>query len=253
MREDVGDIDELAWSIRKHGVLQPILLTERKNGYLLVCGHRRVAASRRAGLTHVPAVVKEMTEEERVEIMIVENVHRKYLSPLEEAHAFTKMMEKGSSQVKVGSRIGKSQMYVSNRLALLKCEEEVQQKVHKGELSLHKAINVNRIPREKNRENEKHRDPTERWQTYYIDRLIGWLEAGRIADDRVINDKLRLLGRALKAYAGKGEKGKPVKGLPAGIKMCEGCGTVVDVKLRCECHGDLCEGCVAKVHEEDAA
>lgn len=265
MREDVGDLDELAWSIRKHGILQPLLLTERKGVNLLVCGHRRLAAARRAGLDEVPVVFQDLTEDERLELMLVENVHRKYLSPLEEAHAFKKMMGKlDLTQIDIASRVGKSQMYVSTRISLLSLPEDVQQKVHKGELSLYKAVGQTRTPNARTT-GEKLRDGLERWYIYYIDRLVGWLEAGRIdIEDDVIFGKLELLSRTLKALpdrAPKFQKQHVHEGrsdgdyrdddpdIVAKVPMCNWCGTVVDVSRCCGPHGDLCTSCKARGHK----
>lgn len=264
MREDVGEIDELSWSIRKHGILQPLLVTKREGGYLLVCGHRRLAAARRAGLTEVPCVEKDMTDDERFELMIVENVHRKHLSPLEEAHAFEKMIAGGALQVDIATRIGKSQMYVSARMSLLKCDPEIQQKVHKGELSLYKAIDETRS-RYTPRPDRDQGDRTLRWQIYYIDRLVGWLEAGRIdLQDGAIFDRLSLLSRTLKALpdrarlvegsAGFGhDDGEPDEDDPHILEntpMCNRCGTVKGyIRKCCDDHDqELCPPCVEETH-----
>lgn len=252
MREDVGEIDELSWSIRKKGVLQPLIINEIGGRFELIAGHRRLAAARRAGLAKVPCIVHAaLTEDERLDIMVHENVHRKSLSPLEEAHAFEKLMSKGATQTEVGHRIGMSKFYVQVRVELLRCDEETQQKVHRGELSVYKAVDVNRKPRGSDKRRVD--DPNKRWQHHYIDRLVGWLEAGKVnLDDDETFKRLTLLSRALKALAerktSKGQGG----GLPAGVKMCETCGTVVDVEECCEEHGDLCGKCKAEAHGEAA-
>lgn len=263
MREDVGDIAELAESIRKHGILQPLLVTKRKRKYLLVCGHRRLAAARRAGLLKVPIVARELTDDERLELMIVENVHRKHLSPLEEAHAFEKLMERGDTQDDVAARIGKSQTYVSFRISLLKCDEDIQQRVHKGELSLQRAIETTRDPygpHAPKMSGESNRAPANvRWQIYYIDRLVGWLETGRIPKDDNVLERLILLGRALKAFSQRLAETKDPKrhdgddpNIVANIPMCNHCGTVVGVGECCKEHGQMCETCKEEEHGEAA-
>lgn len=251
MREDVGEIEELEWSIRKHGILVPLLVTERKGHLLLVGGHRRLAAARRAGLQDVPVVSKEMTEEERLELMLTENIHRKHLSPLEEAHAFEGFIKKGQTQMEIGSRIGKSQVYVSNRMLLLNCDPDVQRKVHRGELALTRAIDPLRVRRSGGGHNEHKDDGEQRWQLYYIDRLVGWLETGRIRDDEEIASKLQLLGRTLKAFVDRAAS-EISKSLPAGVHMCDRCGTVVGVSDCCKEHGELCEECKDEAHGEAA-
>lgn len=250
MREDVGEIDELSWSIRNKGVLQPLILNETDR-LELIAGHRRLAAARRAGLKKVPCIVhRDLTEDERLDIMVHENVHRKSLSPLEEANAFRKLADKGATQAEIGHRIGKSAFYVQTRLALLQCDEETQQKVHRGELSIYKAVDVVRKPRGSDKRRVD--DPNKRWQHHYIDRLVGWLEAGKVnLDDDETFKRLMLLSRALKALADRKSK-RAAGGLPQGIKMCETCGTVVDVEECCEEHGDLCGKCKAEAHGEAA-
>lgn len=254
MREDVGEIDELSWSIRKKGVLQPLIINEIAGRFELIAGHRRLAAARRAGLAKVPCIVhKDLDEDERLDIMVHENVHRKALSPLEEGHAFEKLMSKGASRTDVGHRIGKSAFYVQVRLELLRLDEEIQQKVHKGELSVYKAVEVQRKPAGPKGQAGHKLDPNVRWQHYYMDRLTGWLEAGKVdLDDEETFNRLTLLSRALRALADrKASKGKG-GGLPAGIKMCETCGTVVDVAECCAEHGDLCPKCKQEAHGEAA-
>lgn len=256
MREDVGEIDELSWSIRKHGVLQPLLINETDGRLELVAGHRRLAAARRAGLAKVPCVIRTgMTEDEVLDQMIHENVHRKSLSPLEEAHAFEKLMSKGATQTEVGHRIGKSKFYVQVRVELLRCDEETQQKVHRGEMSVYKAVDVNRKPSGPKGDAGHKLDGNVRWQHYYMDRLTGWLEAGKVdLDDDETFNRLTLLSRALKALAER-KSSKAMGGglpLPQGVRMCETCGTVVDVEECCDEHGDLCMKCKAEAHGEAA-
>lgn len=253
MRDDVGDIDELSWSIRKHGILQPLLVRPCSDGYELVFGHRRLAAARRAGLAEVPVIVKDLSDDEALEEMIVENVHRKHLSPLEEGWAFEKMVDKGLTQYEVASRIGKSQTYVSNRLKVLELEPELRDRVHKGEVPLLKALDANREHRLPGGRHKETRPGELRWQIYYVDRLINWMEAGRLIDDDMLAERLILLSRALKAFA---ERGSTRSGggasLPPGIHMCEQCGTVVDVSECCDEHGELCPRCKEHEHGEAA-
>lgn len=116
-------------------------------------------------------------------------------------------------------------------------------------MSLYKAVDV---IREKRRRPKEHSKPGElRWQIYYIDRLIGWMEAGRLIEDDMLAERLMLLAEALQAFAHSLQK-KTRSKLPQGILMCETCGTVVDVEECCDEHGDLCGKCKAEAHGEAA-
>lgn len=128
----------LAESIRQHGVLQPILVSEDRPGrYLLITGERRLRAARIAGLTVVPAVIREHLEgAEQLELALVENLQRRDLTPLEEARAFEHLRTSlGLSQQEIADRVGMDRSTVANSLRLLKLPIEVQEMVERGELS----------------------------------------------------------------------------------------------------------------------
>lgn len=202
MRLDADDIDELAESIKAIGLLQPLVLNE---DLVLVCGHRRFAACRRAGLTEVPATVRAFTDEEAFVALFTENVHRKHLTPLEEAIALKKLAARGLTGKEISALIGKSQMYVSTYLALLELSDELQQMVHRGEMSIWKAVDATR-KRHGGRASSI-TDGNARWQASHLDRVISILEAGKIADDKRIEDRLRLLFKALASYFGTSTEG----------------------------------------------
>ncbi len=121
-------LDELAASIREHGVLQPILVRPRGGDqYQLVAGERRWRAARRAGLPTVPALVEELDDEAALEIAVIENLQREDLSPLEEAAMYEKMVgEHGYSIRKLAQKLGKDKGYLENRLRLAGAPEEVR-------------------------------------------------------------------------------------------------------------------------------
>ncbi|MBK7885509.1 MAG: ParB/RepB/Spo0J family partition protein [Chitinophagaceae bacterium] len=99
---------ELVESIKTNGVLQPILVRPKGKGYMLVCGERRYRATKEAGLTEVPAVIREMTDDEALEAQIIENLQRKDVHPMEEAVAFNSLIEnKKYSVIEVAARVGK--------------------------------------------------------------------------------------------------------------------------------------------------
>ena len=134
---DEDALNELADSIAKHGVLQPLLVRPLLNGgYQLVAGERRWRASRIAGLTEVPVVIKELTDAQVAELALVEHVQRADLNPLEEANGYKELSEKyGYTQDEISSMVGRSRSAVANALRLLSLPSEVQELVMKGELS----------------------------------------------------------------------------------------------------------------------
>lgn len=134
---DEDALAELSESILKHGVLQPLLVRPMLDGsYQLVAGERRWRASRMAGLTEVPVVIKELTDAQVAELALVENVQREDLNPLEEANGYKELSEKyGYTQEEISEIVGRSRSAVANALRLLALPEEIQDMVMKGELS----------------------------------------------------------------------------------------------------------------------
>ena len=137
-RFDDKALAELAESIRKHGVLQPILVSEDRPGhYLLITGERRWRAARVAGLATIPAVIREQLEgSEQLELALVENLQRRDLTPLEEARAFEHLRTSlGLSQQEIADRVGMDRSTVANSLRLLKLPTEFQELVERGDLT----------------------------------------------------------------------------------------------------------------------
>lgn len=134
---DEQALSELADSIGKHGVLQPILVRPLKGGtYQIIAGERRWRASRMAGLREVPVIIKDVTDDEVVELALIENLQREDLNPLEEALGYRELMERcGYSQEELSRRIDKSRPAITNALRLLKLPEEVQMLVRENKLS----------------------------------------------------------------------------------------------------------------------
>ena len=134
---DDEKLTELTQSIAKHGVLQPLLVRPMPDGsYRLVAGERRWRAARTAGLSEVPVVIKEMTDEEAAVFALVENLQRADLNPVEEAQGMRRLMDDfGLTQEQVSERVGKSRPAVANALRLLKLPSQVLESVSSGELS----------------------------------------------------------------------------------------------------------------------
>ena len=134
---DQTALEELADSIRQHGVLQPLLVRPLPNGaYQLVAGERRWRASRLAELKEVPVIIKELTDTEAMEIAIIENLQREDLNPIEEAEGLQTLIDKcGFTQEEVATSVGKSRPAITNALRLLKLPEDVREMTKKGEIS----------------------------------------------------------------------------------------------------------------------
>lgn len=129
-------LNDLASSIQQHGILQPIVLRQTVQGYYIVVGERRFRASKLAGLTEVPAIIKELSDEDMMELAIIENLQREDLNAIEEAESYKKMMtDLNITQQEVARRLGKSRPYIANMLRLLQLPKNVAQMVQHGSLS----------------------------------------------------------------------------------------------------------------------
>lgn len=121
---------ELADSIKQFGVLQPLLVRKQKDYYEIIAGERRWRAAKMAGMKEVPVIVKEFTEQEIVEIGLIENIQRENLNPIEEAMAYKRLMEEfGLKQDEIAERVSKSRTAVTNSMRLLKLDDRVQQMI----------------------------------------------------------------------------------------------------------------------------
>lgn len=142
-----GKLEELADSIRQYGVLQPLVVTrheiEKEDGgiateYELIAGERRLRASRIAGLSQVPVIIRTSDESDKMklELAIIENLQREDLNPMDRAHAFRRLVKEfGLKHGEIGKKVGKSRVYVSNTLRLLSMPEDIQQALQEGRIS----------------------------------------------------------------------------------------------------------------------
>jgi ParB family chromosome partitioning protein len=136
MAMDREQLAELAASIKVHGLIQPLIVHETVEGFVLIAGERRWRASRLAGLETVPVIVKETTPQDMLELALIENIQRADLNPLEEAHAYRQLIDEfGLTQEDVAERVGKARSTVANLLRLLSLPEAVQAAVVDGRLS----------------------------------------------------------------------------------------------------------------------
>ena len=133
---DLDALEALAESIRRHGVLQPVVVIETLDGYQLVAGERRVRAAEMAGLERIPAIVREAADHAQLELALVENIQRTDLGPLDEANAFRRLVDEfGMTQEDVASRMGRSRSAVANTMRLLDLAAEVQAAIGDGRIS----------------------------------------------------------------------------------------------------------------------
>ena len=129
-------IEELADSIREHGIIQPIVVRKKTKGYEIVAGERRWRAAMKAGLSEVPCLLRELTDEQNMLIAIIENMQREDLNPIEEAEGLNQMIHSfDMTQDQVSKSVGKSRPYITNSLRLLKLPEYIREKVSEGEMT----------------------------------------------------------------------------------------------------------------------
>lgn len=125
---DKENINELAESIKNHGIIQPLILKKQENNYIIVAGERRFRAAKMLGLKEVPAIIMDLTEKEILEIALIENIQRENLNPIEEAIAYKKLLsEFDLTQNELSQRIGKSRTAITNTMRLTNLDSRVQQ------------------------------------------------------------------------------------------------------------------------------
>lgn len=170
---DEDALNELAKSIRQHGIIQPLVLRKVGNKYEIIAGERRYKASFIAGLTKVPAVVIDLNDNESAEVAIVENIQRKNLSALEEAKSYKKLLDRGYlTQDELAIKMGKTQGSISNKLRLLNLTDVVQNALLNNEISERHARSLLRLEDPEEQEEVLHRIVTERLNVRDTDTLI---------------------------------------------------------------------------------
>lgn len=133
-------LNELAESIKKHGVIQPIVVKAEGENFEVIVGERRLRAAKIAGFSEIPAVVKEYRDDELLEIALIENIQREDLNPIEEAMAYKMILERQNiTQEELSKRVGKSRSYIANMVRLLELPEDVKEGVSRGTISVGQA------------------------------------------------------------------------------------------------------------------
>lgn len=134
---DEEKLSELAESIKEHGLFQPIIVKKSIKGYELVAGERRTKAAKLAGFTEIPAIIKDYTDEEMMEVALLENIQREDLNPIEEAEAYDNIIKKSSlTQEELAKKVSKSRSYITNVLGLVNLPEQVKTLVAEGKISM---------------------------------------------------------------------------------------------------------------------
>ena len=149
LRMDDEALASLAESIRQHGVIQPILVTETIDGYQLVAGERRVRAARMAGLDRIPAIVRQLADRQQLELALVENLQREDLDPIESARAYRQLIDEFAfSQDDLATRVGRARSTVANTLRLLELHQGVQDAIADGAITEGHARALGGLPNE---------------------------------------------------------------------------------------------------------
>ncbi|MDD2377675.1 MAG: ParB/RepB/Spo0J family partition protein [Bacilli bacterium] len=139
-------LQELSSSIKEYGVFQPIIVKKSIKGYEIIAGERRVRASRLAGLEKIPAIIRNFTDEEMLEISLLENLQRENLSAIEEAIAYKSMLDKlNITQDELSKKVGKSRSHVTNILGLLRLPTDVQKMIANNEISMGHARALSKL------------------------------------------------------------------------------------------------------------
>ncbi len=134
---DEEKLQELSESIKEHGLFQPIIVKKSIKGYELVAGERRTKAAKLAGYTEIPAIVRDFTDEEMMEVALLENIQREDLNPIEEAEAYSNMIKRTSiTQEELAKKVSKSRSYITNVLGLVNLPEEVKRLVSEKKISM---------------------------------------------------------------------------------------------------------------------
>lgn len=134
---DQDRIDELAMSIKEHGVFTPVLVRKAVSGYQLIAGERRLRATKQVGLERIPAIVLDFDDRQMMEVSLIENIQREDLNIVEEAKAYQTLIEKlGLTQEELGKKVGKSRVHITNTLRLFQLPESVIQMLYNQEISM---------------------------------------------------------------------------------------------------------------------
>lgn len=204
---DEDALEELAESIRKNGVMQPIILRESSvKGYELVAGERRHKASKIAGLTKIPAIIRNLNEEFMIKYAILENLQREDLTPLEEADAYRLMMDNLSlTQEKVADALGKSRSHVANHLRLRSLPKEVKKLISDKKLSMGQARTLRALPKDSDIINLAQKAVREELTVRQLEKIVSDKKKTSLANETAKETPKKVEGKSifLKTYQNK--------------------------------------------------
>ncbi len=197
---DHGQMDDLIVSIKAHGILQPVLVSKKADGkYQLIAGERRLRAATMAGLLQVPAVVRETSDQERLELALIENIQRQDLSPLEEAQAYEELHRSFHlTQDEIAKKVGKSRSQVSNTIRLLQLPEQMQQALLEGRLSASNARTLLALEVDHEREKLFEAMIAGRYTVREAEEQVG--AKGRARPRRLIDSNIRAAEEQIRSY-----------------------------------------------------
>ena len=203
---DREKLDELAQSIKENGVIQPIIVRQSPViGYEILAGERRYRASLLAGLTSIPAVVKQLSDQEMMVQSIIENLQRENLNPIEEARAYESLVEKGFTHAEIADKMGKSRPHISNSIRLLSLPEQILSEVENGKLSQAHARSLVGLNKEQ--------------QDYFFQRIIEEDISVRKLEALLTEKKQKKIQKKNHFIQNEEEKLKKLLGLDVEIKL----------------------------------
>ena len=203
---DGEKLHELAQSIKENGVIQPIIVRQSPViGYEILAGERRYRASLLAGLRSIPAVVKQLSDQEMMVQSIIENLQRENLNPIEEARAYESLVEKGFTHAEIADKMGKSRPYISNSIRLLSLPEQIISEVENGKLSQAHARSLVGLNKEQ--------------QDYFFQRIIEEDISVRKLEALLTEKKQKKIQKKNHFIQNEEEKLKKLLGLDVEIKL----------------------------------
>ena len=188
---DEEALNELADSIKVYGVVEPVILKKSVKGYEIVAGERRCKASKIAGLTTVPAIIKDFTDEEMMEIALLENIQREDLNPVDTAISMSNILQvKDMTQEEFSKKFGKSRSYITNLLGLLNLPKSVQELVKNGKLSMSHARCLSKIDDEEKVINLANKIIKENLNVRDIEKMLSKKDDKKVIKEK--NEKFRM-------------------------------------------------------------
>lgn len=188
---DEEALNELADSIKVYGVVEPVILKKSVKGYEIVAGERRCKASKIAGLTTVPAIIKDFSDEEMMEIALLENIQREDLNPVDTAISISNILQvKDMTQEEFSKKFGKSRSYITNLLGLLNLPKSVQELVKNGKLSMSHARCLSKIDDEEKVINLANKIIKENLNVRDIEKMLSKKDDKKVIKEK--NEKFRM-------------------------------------------------------------